>query len=383
MQPDFFDKLILTVVDKGLLVILALIVGLWVNRVLETFKTQQATLLETFRGQQALSLEAFKSQRSFENELARLRDAKHIDFLEKQLSQFYWPIYMRLEIDSAVWEKILDRRNGEDEVRRKIGAEIEKTFILPNHEEIVRLMESNIHLAVPDPKTLQAMLQYIRHVAVYKAMRAAGCDDKDPIHLGEPWPDSLFPLIKKTVDDLQGQYDRLIGPAKLQASSPPSGAAPTDKAEALRRLRELATNYSAIKARGFSKGVNALNETADGLWDFAVENGITKDVLADESDREPNDGMIVALATAVKSQPEDGDVERLLRVAGKTTKRHARYRIVQAFGELFRFKMATPEARDRINEILDVYQESDLDEPLHKQINACRDTMRGAIARGN
>jgi hypothetical protein len=178
MQSDFADKFWLTIIDKGLLAIMLLIVGLWINRLLEAFKAQQATLLETFKGQQALSLEAFKSERSFENELAKLRDAKQIEFLEKQLSQFYWPIYMRLEIDNAVWERILDKENGEDQLRQRIGKEIEKNFIIPNHEEIVKIMQSNMHVAVPDAKTFQAILQYIRHVAVYKAMRAAECYDK-------------------------------------------------------------------------------------------------------------------------------------------------------------------------------------------------------------
>ena len=188
MSATFQEKLILTLIDKAAIGLLLVVCGLLANKLLEKYK----------------------SQRALENEFAKLRDAKRIDFLEKQLSQFYYPVYMRLQIDNAVWERILDRNNAEDELRSKIGAVIEEHTILPNHDEIVKTMQSSLHLAVPDEELFQVMLQYIRHIAVYKAMRENKCYDKDPMHLGEPWPRQLFPLIKKKVEELQNQYNELL-----------------------------------------------------------------------------------------------------------------------------------------------------------------------------
>jgi hypothetical protein len=105
-----------------------------------------------------------------------------------------------LQKDNAVWQKILDSRNKEDSLRQRVGTEIEKTFILPNHDEIIKLIESKIHLAKADAELLNQLLTYIRHIAVYKAMRSSGVFEYDPIHLGEPWPEKLFPLIEERLN---------------------------------------------------------------------------------------------------------------------------------------------------------------------------------------
>ncbi|MEG4964993.1 MULTISPECIES: hypothetical protein [unclassified Microcoleus] len=52
---------------------------------------------------------------------------------------------------------------------------IEKEFILKNHQEIVEIIESKIHLAENsnDSKELiNELLKYIKHVAIYKTIRS-------------------------------------------------------------------------------------------------------------------------------------------------------------------------------------------------------------------
>jgi hypothetical protein len=184
---SFREQLIITVVDKLAIAGLLLLVGWGLNR----------------------ALERIKSQFALRNEFAKLRDAKELEFLDKQLSQFYYPLYIRLHIDGAVWHRILDRAAGQDDLRQKVGDLIERTVILPNHEEMVKIIQSNIHLAESDQEAFDAMLTYVRHVAVYKAMREAGCRDKDPLALGEPWPKTLLPQIEATTARLQQRYDTL------------------------------------------------------------------------------------------------------------------------------------------------------------------------------
>ena len=184
---SFREQLLIVVVDKLAIAGLLLLVGWGLNR----------------------AMERLKSHFALRNEFAKLRDAKELDLLDRQLSQFYYPLYIRLHIDGAVWRRILDRAAGQDELRQRIGDHIERTVILPNHEEMVRIIQSNIHLAESDQRAFDSMLTYVRHVAVYKAMREAGCSDKDPITLGEPWPDDLLPQIEQTTDRLQRRYDAL------------------------------------------------------------------------------------------------------------------------------------------------------------------------------
>src|SRR3954469_22872628 len=147
------DQLVVTVVDKLLIGMLVLLTGWGLNRLLESIKSQMA----------------------LRNEFAKLRDAKELDYLDRQLSQFYYPLYIRLHIDGAVWNRILDKSNGNDSLRQRVGDAIERNVILPNHEQMVRIIESSIHLAESDQAGFDQMLQYVRHVAVYKAMRESGC----------------------------------------------------------------------------------------------------------------------------------------------------------------------------------------------------------------
>ena len=59
-------------------------------------------------------------------------------------------------------------------------------------------------------------MRYVRHVAVYKAMRNTGVTDRDPIALGERWPADLFELVKKKAGALQREYNSLLKKAGLE-----------------------------------------------------------------------------------------------------------------------------------------------------------------------
>jgi hypothetical protein len=189
---SFKQQLAITLLDKGLLALLVLVAGFWLNKVLETVRSNNA----------------------LKTELAKIRDTRNLDFLARQLSEFYWPLYVRLQYDNVVWRRILDANQGDDEIRQKLGREIERNFVLPNHEEMVRIIRSNMHLMENDGIALDAMLRYIRHVAVYKAMRSAGVEDRFPDALGEPWPRELFPRIEHMAYKLQAQYDAAVHAAE-------------------------------------------------------------------------------------------------------------------------------------------------------------------------
>jgi hypothetical protein len=187
----FRQQLAITIVDKLAIAALILFAGFWLNRLLERFKAERAR----------------------ENERERLRTQKQLDYLERQLSEFYYPIYVRLHIDTATWKRILDREHGDQDLRARVGAQIEQNVLMPNHDAIVNIIQSKIHLAEDDGDAFNIMLKYVRHVAVYKAMRAAGCVDRDPVTLDEPWPVDFLPIIERTAGRLQEEYDALLAPS--------------------------------------------------------------------------------------------------------------------------------------------------------------------------
>ncbi|MCC7140233.1 MAG: hypothetical protein IT460_17570 [Planctomycetes bacterium] len=141
-------------------------------------------------------------------EARTLGTQKSIAFVEQQLSRFFWPVYLRLQKDNTIWEKLSDREHPTDEARRRVGERIESGVLLPNHDAIVRIIEENIHLALPDPELEPLLLQYLRHVAVYRTLRECGLE-MDPIAAGEPWPKGLFPMVAERTQALQRRYSQL------------------------------------------------------------------------------------------------------------------------------------------------------------------------------
>ena len=126
--------------------------------------------------------------------LARTKD---FEFRERQLAEFYWALYVRLQMDNSIWSW-LERVTAESPTRdRKLAAAIEGKFTLPNHRKAVEIIESKIHLVENDAELEGLLLTYVRHVALFEALRASGITDTDPKDVGVPWPGNLFPVLAK------------------------------------------------------------------------------------------------------------------------------------------------------------------------------------------
>lgn len=177
LSKELNEELIVTITDKFVIGLIVLVCGFWLNRKLETFKREQNKLLD----------------------LDKILNNKRIDYLEKQLSHFYWPIYLRLQKDNAIWT-----------LRDKINQpHLEKAFILPNHSDLVRIIENNIHLAQASDELLDQIKLYLRHVTTYQVLRDVNMLE-DPIRFNEPWPKEFFPIIKSETQRLQAEYEKLV-----------------------------------------------------------------------------------------------------------------------------------------------------------------------------
>jgi hypothetical protein len=158
------------------------------------------------------AIEKYKAAQGLKSEILKQRFAARLQRIERQLSEFYWPIYLRLQKDNTVWRRLLDKGKEEDNPLRRIGSRIEIDFILPNHNELLKIIETKIHLAEPDAALQAALLSYIDHVAVYNAAIAAGFTDLhgSQRELLTPWPRDLFPLIEDHTLKLQRDYVILL-----------------------------------------------------------------------------------------------------------------------------------------------------------------------------
>ena len=157
-------------------------------------------------------IEKYKAAQALKSEISKQRFSASLQRIERQLSEFYWPMYLRLQKDNTVWRRLLDKGKEEDNPLRRIGSRIEIDFILPNHNELVKIIETKIHLAEPNAALQAALLSYIDHVAVYNAAIAAGFTDLhgSQRELLTPWPRELFPLIEDHTLTLQREYVILL-----------------------------------------------------------------------------------------------------------------------------------------------------------------------------
>jgi hypothetical protein len=180
--------------------------------------------LEVFKHTLDEKLESFKAHLTTVEAAEQLRFNQLLSFRAKQISEFYWPIYIRLQIDNAVWERALGAQTP-NRLPPDVGKPMEQ-FILDNHKEILKIIESEFYLAELTPALEKDLLQYVRHVAVYMAMRTTKhYDDKVPVDLNEPWPKDLFPHFQTRLDELQSNYNGMLKEAQSQQSLERAGPA--------------------------------------------------------------------------------------------------------------------------------------------------------------
>ncbi|MET4121987.1 hypothetical protein ABIB90_008257 [Bradyrhizobium sp. JR4.1] len=72
------------------------------------------------------------------------------------------------------------------EKRSELGREIENKVFIPNHAAAVEIISTKMHLACAKENLEQLLLEFVRHVEVYRAIKSAGLNDVDPIDVGDP-----------------------------------------------------------------------------------------------------------------------------------------------------------------------------------------------------
>lgn len=140
--------------------------------------------------------------------------------LKKQLSEFYYPIVLRLQEDEAYWENQTIWPGNKERSRSLngiFGPEFEKEVILPNHEAIMDILNQHMNYLGPDEADLrEQVLIYVQHVTVYKALRATG-DKRMPFQVGAPFPEQFEALLLQHCAKVQHEYDKVVA---LQTGSP-------------------------------------------------------------------------------------------------------------------------------------------------------------------
>lgn len=120
-----------------------------------------------------------------------------ISFQEKRLEQLLWPLSLCLRIDKTTWKKIPDL-HANSTMPDKAGSLLESQLILPNHYKAVEIIENNFHLVAAEKDLFEPMMDYVQHVAVYRALRAAKID-ANPIDVGAKFPLTVPAIVEKVL----------------------------------------------------------------------------------------------------------------------------------------------------------------------------------------
>lgn len=152
-------------------------------------------------------LEKDKSTRTHTAEVLSLKR----QFIDRQLADFYYPIQMRLEKDTAVWTLAyqLTKRSANS----AFSKHIENNVLLPNHEEVIGIIGANFSLLKNgdenyDPANLiKTINHYQRHVAAFKTLRKLGIYDLNPIQVCNncDYPRDFSKLMSARIIDLEKQ----------------------------------------------------------------------------------------------------------------------------------------------------------------------------------
>jgi|SRR5471030_33574 len=121
-----------------------------------------------------------------------------IAFLERRLNEFLWPLSLCLRIDGAIWTKIPELHAGARNMPTKAGQLIETQTLLPNHYRAVSLIEKNFHLVADEGDLILQLIDYVQHVAVFKALRTTSLE-LNPIDVEAEFPAALPDEVQRVL----------------------------------------------------------------------------------------------------------------------------------------------------------------------------------------
>lgn len=180
-------ELLLSVIDKLLIVALLVAVGVWLDRRFDLLRTGQdlvGALLDR--------------RPSLKDALSVTQRDRQLDLVGKQLSLLYWPLYMRLQQQEAA--------------REQRG----RTHLVPGQTDTVALIEKHAYL-IEDTHLLAELLRYVKHVAVQRAAASGDPASAGQAAAGAEYPEELLGLVERKLAALQVDQQRLLAARSLGA----------------------------------------------------------------------------------------------------------------------------------------------------------------------
>ena len=188
------DKLILLLVDKLAIGLLVLFAGFLLNRILK-------------RGELKIVLEneLEKLRQGFANDLGKLGKSKQLEYAERQLSDFYWPLYVRWFTLQSL-RSLRQKRSAAKQQNIRSIAQQEVTI----QKAMIDIIHRGIHLMESNNSLFEGLRKFSNYSALFEAELDTICEAGEPAHVSELWPASLQADIRNESHRLQKQFDESV-----------------------------------------------------------------------------------------------------------------------------------------------------------------------------
>ena len=156
-------------------------------------------------------MELEKQNHTLKSNLIQDKRERNLQKIDNQLSQFYYPIYYRLQKDDALWRLSPKLSNKVGALPVEANEIIENEYIIRNHLEIVNIIETKSHLIEIDPDFQEQIREYIKHVAIYNTIRKVDfLKNLNPKDLGSCYPKKFQEIVEMKIRNLQEKHDIII-----------------------------------------------------------------------------------------------------------------------------------------------------------------------------
>jgi hypothetical protein len=158
-----------------------------------------------FRAQQADNEKKLFQNRDMEIKIGRRSK------LEKQLTEFYYPISWRLKTDDIYWMQIKRQRFLTNTDNKKLVS-AEKDTVLVNQDEIMRIIYTHTEVALNNPKLANQIPLFVAYVSECKSSSIFYTNMDDRL-IRAKYPKEFYSVISEQISVMEKRikecYDKL------------------------------------------------------------------------------------------------------------------------------------------------------------------------------
>jgi hypothetical protein len=192
-KMTFTQKIILLVIDKLGIGLLILFAGFLLNRILK--RGELKIILEN---------ELEKLRQSFANDLGKLGKSKTLEYAERQLSEFYWPLYIRW----FTLGSLRSMRHKQEAKQQTVRSLAEQEVIV--QKEMVSIIHTAIHLMEDNGPFFDALRRFSAYSAAFQAELETVSTAGEPEDLKKLWPSEMLNYLLSEPFRLQKQFDEAV-----------------------------------------------------------------------------------------------------------------------------------------------------------------------------